>query len=69
MSNAANDKDKTIGEAVDERAELLQKTFNLEPETAQVAAENKISKGMRAPGSDDVDTERAAEARTEPKAD
>lgn len=69
MSDATNERDKTIGEAVDERAEVLQKTFNLSPETAQVSAENKISKGMRAPASDEVDVERAAEARTAPEAD
>lgn len=63
MSNTSDDRDKTIGEAVDERAEVLKNTFNLSPETAQVAAENKLSKGMRAPGSDDVDKQREAEAR------
>ena len=66
MSNRSDDHDKTIGEAVGERADLLKKTFNLPPETAQVAAENKIAKGMRAPASDDVDNERAAEARATP---
>ncbi len=66
MSNTGDDHDKTIGEAVDERAEVLKNTFNLSPETAQVAAENKIAKGMRAPASDDVDREREAEARATP---
>jgi hypothetical protein len=63
MSNASDDRDKTIGEAVDEHAEILEKTFNLSPETAAVAAQNKMSKGMRAPGSDDVDKDREADAR------
>ena len=66
MSNMSDDRDKTIGEAVDERAEVLEKTFNLSPETAQVAAENKIAKGMRAPASDDVDKDREAQARAMP---
>ena len=65
MNNGSDDRDKTIGEAVDERAEVLENTFNLSPETAQVAAQNKISKGMRAPGSDDVDKDREAEARSD----
>jgi hypothetical protein len=63
MNNASDDRDKTIGEAVDEHAAILEQTFNLSPETAAVAAENKISKGMRAPGSDAVDKDRDAEAR------
>ena len=62
MSNSG-DRDKTIGEAVDEHAEILEKTFNLSPETAKVAAEDKIAKGMRNPASAAVESDRAADAR------
>jgi len=46
----------------------LENTFNLSPETAKVAAQDKIAKGMRNPGSAAVETERASDARNSPEA-
>ncbi len=64
MSTSGSENDKTIGEAVAEHAQVLERTFNMSPETAAVSAQDKIAKGMRNPGSDAVDNDRAGDARS-----
>jgi len=57
------DNELTAGDAAEERAKMYERTFNLQPETARLAAEDKATSGERKPASDDVDETRAAEAR------
>jgi len=57
--------DTTAGGADDvpERAQVIEETLKLPPETAAAAAENESATGMRKPGPNAVDEARAAEAR------
>ncbi len=64
-----NDEDKSVADAVDDKAKALQQNFGIPAETAAVAADDQLSKLRRKPASNDVDTQRGEAARAEEEAE
>ncbi|MBD5604262.1 MAG: hypothetical protein IAI48_04125 [Candidatus Eremiobacteraeota bacterium] len=54
---------RTIEDKVRDHAQVLEKTFGLDSDTARITADDNVATGMRKPASDDVEAERIAAAK------